>query len=211
MTTAAREHLSVGILVFDGADSLDVIGPMRVFSGVNEIRSYTHAPEIVVYLVGETSSPVRLAHGPACEPDATFADCPPLDVLVVPGGSSGSETVGRCVQQRNEPTIAFVRDRSAAAQVTASVCTGAFILAEAGLLAGRRANTHWRWRDELRDLMASRDEEIEVVAERVVWDGDVVTAGGVTSGIDLALAVVERLCGEPARQALGAAIERETV
>lgn len=203
--------MDVGIFVFDGADSLDVIGPMRVFSGVNEIRDFVDAPEVRVHLVAEHDRPVTLAHGPIAEPTTTFDRCPPLDVLVVPGGSSTSETVGRRVQQRNESAIAFVRERSAAADVTASVCTGAFILAEAGLLAGRRANTHWRWRDELRELMDARGESVEIVAERVVWDGDVVTAGGVTSGIDLALVVLERLCGADTRKAVEAAVERETV
>ena len=203
--------MEVGILVFDGADSLDVIGPMRVFSGVNEIRAYADAPEVRVHLVAETPAQVTLAHGPMMVPTTTFESCPPLDVVLVPGGSSSSETVGRRVQQRNPRMQAFVRDRAATTDITASVCTGAFILAESGLLAGRRANTHWRWRAELRELMAARGEPIEVVAERVVWDGNVVTAGGVTSGIDLAFAIIERLCGAEARTALEAAVERETV
>lgn len=203
--------MDVGIFVFDGADSLDVIGPMRVFSGVNEIRNLVDAPEFRVHLVAEEDRSIRLAHGPVFQPTATFDTCPPLDVIVVPGGSSTSETAGRRVQQRNPRAIAFVRERAAAARVTASVCTGAFILAEAGLLAGRRANTHWSWRDDLREMMDARGEKIDVVPERVVWDGDLVTAGGVSSGIDLAIAVVARLCGEAVGRAVGAAVERETV
>jgi cyclohexyl-isocyanide hydratase len=208
---AESSRLDVGILVFEGADSLDVFGPMRVLSGLNELRGYMEVPDVVVHLVAASMEPVHLAHGPAITPDSTFAECPPLDVLLVVGGSSGSTTVGRRVQQRNPDVLAFVRDRARDARVTASVCTGAFILAEAGLLAGRRANTHWRWREELRELMAGRNEPIEVVAERVVWDGDVVTAGGVTSGIDLGLAIVERFAGSDARNALEAMVERETV
>jgi cyclohexyl-isocyanide hydratase len=203
--------MDVGIVVFDGADSLDVIGPMRIFSAVNEIRAYVEAPEVRVHLVADSDRPIRLAHGPSMPPTVTFDACPPLDVLVVPGGSSTSETEGRRVAQRDQRVMAFVRERSAAAQVTASVCTGAFILAEAGLLDGRRANTHWRWRDELRELMTARGEPIDIVPQRVVWDGDVVTGGGVTSGIDLAFEVVEHLCGAPARKAVEAAVERETV
>ncbi len=203
--------MDVGIFVYDGADSLDVIGPMRVFSGVNEIGELVGAPEVRVHLVAEHARVVRLAHGPLAEPTATFETCPPLDVLLVPGGSSMSATEGRRVQQRSDAALAFVRERASVANVIAAVCTGAFILAEAGLLAGRRANTHWRWRDELRELLAARGEEIDVVAQRVVWDGDVVTCGGVTSGIDLALSVVERLLGADARKAVEAAVERETV
>jgi cyclohexyl-isocyanide hydratase len=205
------DRVTVGIFIFDGADSLDVIGPFRVFSGVNEVRGCVEAPEVVVHLVGETAVPIAIAHGRAITPDATFDDYLPLDVLMVPGGSSNGTSTGRRVQQKKPRALAFVRDRAVGARVTASVCTGAFILAEAGLLDGRRANTHWSGRDELRELMAGRGEAIDVVPERVVWDGDLVTAGGVTSGIDLAIAIVGTLCGEAAATAIEAAVERETV
>jgi cyclohexyl-isocyanide hydratase len=143
---------------------------------------------------------------------ATYASCPELDVLVVPGGGSdeASASAGRRFQQQHSPTIEFVRDRADRASVTASVCTGAFLLAEAGLLDGRRANTHWGYRDELAQRMKELGADLDIVAERVVDDGDLVTAGGVTSGIDLALALVERLCGRRVREAVELMLERET-
>lgn len=203
--------MDVGVLVFEGADELDVVGPFRVFAAAGAARRFLPgAPDVRVHLVAERQEPARLDHGLVVHPTATYETCPPLEVLVVPGGGSESEGAGRRVQQRHPPTLEFVRRRAAGARVTASVCTGAFLLAEAGLLAGRRANTHWRYRGELAALMAERGEAIEIVAERVVDDGEVVTAGGVTSGIDLALALVDRLCGRDVRGAVELMLERET-
>jgi transcriptional regulator GlxA family with amidase domain len=189
-----------GILVFPGADELDVVGPFRVFT----------AAGIDTRLVAERAGPVTLGNGLVVEARHAFDDCPPLDVLLVAGGSSGSDTAGRRVEQRNERTVAFVRDATKQAGIIASVCTGAFLLAEAGVLSGRRANTHWMYRDELTSLMAERGEPFELVPERVVWDGDLVTAGGVTSGIDLALEIVERLFGLDRRRLVEAGLELET-
>jgi cyclohexyl-isocyanide hydratase len=203
--------VNIGILLFDGADELDVIGPYRVFAAADDARRFVEgAPEVRVHLVAERDRPVRFDKGLVAHPTATFDTCPPLDVLFVAGGGSESPDAGRRVQQKHGPTIAFIQKRAAEAGVTASVCTGAFLLAEAGLLDGRRANTHWRYRDELAELMKGRGETIEIVPERVVDDGDVVTGGGVTSGIDLALALVERLCGAGVRRACELMLERET-
>lgn len=204
--------MDVGILVFDGADELDVVGPFRVFVAAAQAAPFVDgAPSLRAHLVAERDAPVRFSGGLVAHPTVTFAACPPLDVLVVPGGASDSETAGRRVQQRHSPTVDFVRERGRAARLVGSVCTGAFILAEAGLLAGRRANTHWRYRGELAALMRERGEGIEIVAERVVWDGEtLVTGGGVTSGIDVALAAVERLCGPAVHRLVHAGLERET-
>jgi cyclohexyl-isocyanide hydratase len=202
--------MNVGIFVFDGVDELDVIGPQRVFAAVNDVRSFVTAPAVTVHLVAERDRGINMSHGVTVLPTTTFHDCPVLDVLVVPGGGSASEVSGRRVQQRNAAAIAFLAARVKDARVVASVCTGALLLAETGALAGKRANTHWSYRAELAELMQSRKEAIEIVPERVVWDGDLVTGGGVTSGIDVAFSIVERLLGADVRKAIEAAIERET-
>ena len=199
--------MHIGILVFAGADELDVVGPHRVFAALNDIPG---ASPIDVHLVAERPGRILLAHGLAIDATNTFGDCPRLDVLVVPGGGSEGPA-GRRAQQRNANAIGFIRDRSREARVSASVCTGAFLLAEAGVLAGRRANTHWRYRDELAGRMKGRGEHIDIVPERVVWDGDdLVTGGGVTSGIDVALSIVGRLAGERTRRMIEVALELET-
>lgn len=202
--------MEAGIFVFDGADELDVVGPYRVLAAVADVAPFIDVPPLNVHLVAERSRSVRLGNGLTIEPAHTFETCPPLDVLVVPGGSSDSEA-GRRAEQRRPSVQAFVRDAASTARVTASVCTGTFILAEAGLLAGRRANTHWMYRDELLGTMKERNEAFDLVPERVVWDGDdLVTGGGVTSGIDVALSIVGRLCGDAAEAAIRRALEIET-
>lgn len=192
--------MRVGIVVYEGADELDVVGPHRVLA----------AAGFDVVLVAEQRGQVVLSEGLVVMATTDFATCPPLDVLLVTGGSSADVDRGRRVQQCDEHTLEFVRDRAAEAELVSAVCTGAFILAEAGLLAERRVNTHWQYRDELTELMRRRGEPVEIVAERVVWDDDLVTCGGVTSAIDLALAVVERHLGRDRRLAVEAVLEPTT-
>ncbi len=201
--------MHAGILVFDGADELDVVGPYRVLAATAGVAPYAGNEAIEVHLVAEEMRTIRLGNGMRIEPDHTFATCPALDVLVVPGGSSDAAE-GRRAQQRNDAVKAFVATRAKEARVTASVCTGAFLLAEAGVLAGRRGNTHWRFRDELTALMHERGEPFDLVPERVVWDGDVVSGGGVTSGIDVALSIIEKLCGAKVSAIVRRALEIET-
>lgn len=194
------ESKRVAIVVYEGADEIDVVGPHRVLA----------AAGFEVELAAEADEPIRLSEGLRILPTCVLDDLQPVDVLIVPGGSSHSQTMGRRLQQRNYRLLEFVREISSRVELTASVCTGAFILAEAGLLAGRRVNTHWKFRDELRGLMAERAEDLSLVPERVVWDGDLVSSGGVTSAIDLALSIVERHKGHDVRDRLEAMLERET-
>jgi cyclohexyl-isocyanide hydratase len=126
----------------------------------------------------------------------TFANCPSLDLLCVPGGSYG---VVRAIGDRE--TIEFVRRQAGAAKYVTSVCTGAFILGVAGLLKGRRATTHWAFTDLLPLVGATHEKA------RVVRDGNVITAGGVTSGIDFGLTVAAELAGETTAQTIQLGIE----
>ena len=129
-------------------------------------------------------------------PTHTFATCPPLDLICVPGGSSG---VVSAMSDRD--TIEFVRRQAGTAKYVTSVCTGAFVLGVAGLLQGRRATTHWAF-TELLPLVGATHEKA-----RVVKDGNVITAGGVTSGIDFGLSVVAEIAGETVAQAIQLGIE----
>jgi transcriptional regulator GlxA family with amidase domain len=220
----STDPLRVGVLLFHGFEPLDAIGPAQVFWSLESVRARL-APmrPIEVHLVAHTDDPIRAGHGLVVHPTVTYASCPPLDVLIVPGGTGDEDrgetaTEGRRFYARHEPTLSFVQAHAAQvrsgagadAPLTTSVCTGAFILASAGLLAGRRGNTHWYSRDELVKLMADRGEDFELDTSRVVDDGEIVTAGGVSSGIDLALHLVDRLVGPDAHTAAAMVIEEQT-
>lgn len=209
--------LHVGVLLFPGFEPLDAVGPAQVFWTIDSVRPYVEPfRPVEVHLVAETLEPVEGAYGFIVHPTVSFASCPPLDVLVVAGGSGGvveddeDAHTGRRFYWKHEPTLEFVRRQDAGTEVTASVCTGSFILAGAGVLAGCRGTTHWMARDELVARMAERGEAFELVVERVVDDGHVVTAGGVSSGLALAFHLVERLLGEAVRDAVYLGIEMET-
>jgi len=169
--------MNIGSLVFDNMDQIDFTGPFEVLSRLPgaTYRSY-----------GLTGAPVRDVRGLTIVPDAAIADAPELDVLHVPGGP------GVDALMDNAEVLAWLRKQ--ASHVVLSVCTGALLLGAAGLLAGRRATTHWASLDLLREFGA------EVVEDRVVVDGDWVFAGGVTSGIDGALTLAARLHGDQVAQ-----------
>lgn len=213
---ATDEPLRVGVLLFDGVEPLDAVGPAQVFWSVGSTRAWLPPLRpLEVHLVAERAGPVTAGYGFVLGADRGYDDCPPLDVLVVPGGTGGetddaTARIGRRFQTHHEPTLAFVRATAERGGVVASVCTGAFVLAGAGLLAGRRGNTHWSARDELLALMADRGERFEPVAERVVDDGAIVTGGGVSSGIDVALTLVRRFLGDDCAELTATVIERET-
>ena len=180
----------VGILIFDEVEVLDFAGPYEVFSrtrlvpGVESRRSNASAP-FEVFTVAASLAPVTATGGLRVLPDVAFASAPPIDILVVPGG------FGTRALLRDEATLAWIRQTAAAARQVTSVCTGALLLARTGLLAGRRATTHWG----ALGLLAEVDATIRVEPDRRVVDDGIVTSAGVSAGIDMALAVVESLCG----------------
>lgn len=161
--------LSIGFVLFPRLTQLDFTGPLQVLS---------RAPEAVCHLVADTLAPVPTDTVLQIMPTTTFADCPPIDVLVVPGGFGVADAI------RERTVVNFVRERANDAQWLTSVCTGAFILGAAGLLHGKRATTHWAYK-ELLPLVGAY-----VGGARVIRDGNVVTGGGVTAGIDFALTLL---------------------
>jgi len=184
------EKFNVGILLFDDVEVLDFAGPFEVFSrtrsvpGAESRRSEDAAP-FQVFTVAKTKQKIRAIGDLIVEPRYSFADGPRIDILVVPGGW-GSRTA-----MQDAEVLAWVKNVAASARYTSSVCTGALILARTGLLAGRRATTHWA----AYDLLASLDGGVKVVRNaRVVKDG-VFTSAGVSAGIDMAFALVEEICG----------------
>jgi transcriptional regulator GlxA family with amidase domain len=173
--------MRIDIIVYDGLDELDALGPLEV------LRSAAAAgAELTAQLVTRRPQDiVRGAWGLRFLPDAVYA--PGADILVVPGGGWVSRAeVGAWGEVRRGGLLHLLADARSTTRCIAGVCTGTMLLAHAGLVQGRRASTHHRALEELRAAGAV------VVAERVVDDGDLVTSGGVTSGIDLALWLVER-------------------
>ena len=202
--------MDIGIFLYEGADELDVVGPFRVFAGVNDVaRKLPDVEAVDIHLVAESLGSVQLGGGLVMIPTDTFVSCPPLDVLLVPGGGS-DKVMGRRNQQKNEMAIDWIRQAAIDATIVSSVCTGAFILAEAGLLSSRRVNTHHRFRDELQEMMTMMGDYVEIETERVVWDDNIVTCGGVTAGIDLALSIVAKRFGEPVMDSIAKAMELQT-
>src|SRR5262245_38828575 len=174
-------HLQIGSLLFEGLDQIDLTGPFEVFSRI---------PNATYRLFGKTTAPVRDVRGLRITPDAALADAPQLDVLHVPGG------FGQEALMDDQEVLDWIRRQAAGARCLFSVCTGALICGAAGLLKGRRATTYWAT-FHLLPLFGAIP-----VNERVVCDGDMVFAAGVTSGIDGALHVAARLRGDEAAQAI---------
>jgi transcriptional regulator GlxA family with amidase domain len=177
----------VGILVFDEVEVLDFAGPYEVLSATHDQEG---RPYVRVVVIG-TDEEVRCRGGLRIRPDVTLDACPPLDALVVPGGPGADERT----RVQDEAILPFLRRIAPATPVVASVCTGAFLLGRAGLLDGRRVTTH---RDALPALRAEFPS-LDVAHDKVIDEGAVVTAAGVSSGIDLALHLLERWFGPEVR------------
>lgn len=178
--------LQIGFLSFPNVQQLDLTGPYDVLASMPDTRAR---------LIWKTLDPVRSSTGLMLTPDTTFEDCPPLDVICVPGGSGVSQLIP------DDETLAFLRRQASTARYVTSVCTGALVLGAAGLLRGRRATTHWAFHELLEPLGALP------VKARVVRDGNVLTGGGITAGIDFALTLVAELIGDEAAQALQLELE----
>lgn len=187
--------LTTGILLFDDAEELDFVGPWEVLAATAQHLF----PEDRVVTVAKAPRTVRCAKGLRVVPDHTFADAPPLDVLLVPGGAGTRREV-------DDPAlIGWLREAGARCQWVTSVCTGALLLHEAGFLAGRRATTHWAFVEALR----ARGDVTVLEGVRYVQDGNVVTAAGVSAGIDMALWLVGQIKGVDVARKVQRGIEYE--
>jgi transcriptional regulator GlxA family with amidase domain len=181
---------NAGILIFDDVELLDFAGPFEVLSrarttpGVESRRSDEHAP-FQVFTVAQSRDRVRAIGGLEVIPQHSFADAPPIDLLVVPGG------FGTRPLLEHAEVCAWIERTARTARLVSSVCTGALLLAKVGLLRGRRATTHWGALDLLRSL----DPTIRVESGSRFVDDGVLTSAGISAGIDLALALVERVAG----------------
>jgi transcriptional regulator GlxA family with amidase domain len=179
----------VGIVLFDDVEVLDFCGPFEVFSVTrlaDNNRRDSPSP-FEVLLVAERAGPITANGGMTVTPHRTFETCPPLDVIVAPGGW------GTRQEMKNPVMLDWLRTRAAEAETVTSVCTGSLLLGHAGLLDGLHATTHWQALDLMRDSLPSVTVEYD---KHFVQDGRVLTSAGISAGIDMALKVVERYFGE---------------
>jgi cyclohexyl-isocyanide hydratase len=175
-----------GFVIFNNITQLDFTGPLQVLHRL---------PNSQVHIIAATLEPVMSDCGLALVPTITFADCPQLDLICIPGG------FGVEAAMADAAVIKFVRNQARQAQYVTSVCTGAFILGTAGLLQGKKATTHWAYHPMLTSVGAIPTQG------RVVRDGNVFTGGGVTAGIDFALTIVGEIAGAQVAQGIQLSIE----
>ena len=173
--------MNVGIFIYDRAEVLDFSGPYEVF--VTASRICPTGDPFNVFLIGETGETVTARGGYGVNPAFGFRDCPSIDVLIVVGGVHTEE-------MKKTTVINWIASTASRAKVVASVCTGVFLLAEAQILTDRRATTHW---EDISDLRASYPNLTVCESKRWVDDGNVVTSGGISAGIDMSLHLVRRL------------------
>ncbi len=184
----------LAILLFEDIEVLDFCGPFEVFSTtrLNEEKRREALSPFNVFLVAEKKEPVITTGGMRVFPDYDFDDCPAVDILVVPGGWGTRREMG------NDRLLEWIASRASYLETLTSVCTGSLLLGQAGLLDGKRATTHWRsldWMQELFPKVAVQK------ALHVVEDGNLLTSAGISAGIDMALKVVSRYCGESVARA----------
>jgi len=178
--------MNIGIVIFPAVTQLDATGPAQVLS---------RTPGATLHMVWKTLDPVKTDAGFSIVPTTTFKDCPPLDVICIPGGA------GQIDLMNDAETLAFVAKQGASAKYVTSVCTGSLVLGAAGLLKGYKSACHWASRDGLAAFGAIP------VAERVVRDRNRISGGGVTAGIDFGFALLAEIAGEDVAKSVQLGLE----
>lgn len=185
---------TIGFVLFEGFELLDVFGPAEAYG----IREVDGAFRLV--MVAQEPGPVASAQGPSAVAGYGFNDCPHLDIILVPGG------IGTRREVDNQLMISWLRARAQAAEIVTSVCTGAGLLARAGILDGCRATSNKR----ALDWVMSQGPKVKWVPQaRWVEDGKLATSSGVSAGIDMALAIIARICGTEVAEKAAVAMEYE--
>lgn len=181
--------MNVGLFIFDDIEVLDLGGPFEVFSVATRVKARLEPGSqnpFNVFTIGATTAPVHARNNFIVTPAFSFADHPPIDLLLIPGGIVSAEL-------KKENVIRWISTTAAKAKLTASVCTGSSLLAQAGLLDGKHATTHWSDIEEMKSMFPN-----VTVEENVRWvdQGHIITSAGISAGIDMALHLVSRLDSE---------------
>ncbi len=175
---------NVAILLFDAAEELDFVGPLEVFAAASELHAET---PFEVYTVAEHSRAIRAHNGLRVLPEYSFSNCPSPDILIISGGYGARSAM------HNAAVVEWVQARAQKAEQVLGICTGAFIMASAGLLDGLEVTTHHELLDHLEEIAP---QATVCEHKRVVDGGKILTSGGISPGIDLSLHVVSKLLGE---------------
>jgi len=181
--------MNVGIFIFDDIEVLDLGGPFEVFSVATRVKARLEPASprpFNVFTVSETTAPIHARGGLIITPTFSFTDHPPIDLLLIPGGIVSAEL-------KKEKVIHWIATTAAKARITASVCTGSFLLAQAGLLDNKRATTHWADIDEMKSMFPNVTVEKDV---RWIDQDTLITSAGISAGIDMSLHLVSRLDSE---------------
>lgn len=180
-----KKRTNVGIFIFDEVEVLDFAGPFEVFA-ITEDPS-DHEKLFSVFTVAEESTTVKARNGLEIVPRYSFESCPAIDILVVPGGHGAEK-----IQINNHVALAWIRDRHQETRITASICTGAFLLAKSGVLTDQAVTTHWMDLERLQNDFP----RLTVVGDRKFVDqGKILTSAGISAGIELSLYIVARTHG----------------
>ncbi len=176
--------IKVGIFIFNEVEVLDFAGPFEVFSLVEKHKNKLFE----VITIGQNEETISARNGLLVKPNVTFETCPKLDILIIPGGYGADQ-----IEIKNETTLAWIKEQYPKVSLLASVCTGAFLLAECGLLRHKKATTHWM--DTL--LLAKKYPKISVLENvKFIEQGNIITAGGISAGINMSFYIVQKLFGK---------------
>jgi transcriptional regulator GlxA family with amidase domain len=189
---AQSQVRTLGTVLYENFELLDVYGPLEMFGSIG--------PELRLVTIAQKAGAVTSTQGPQTVAQYSFENCPPIDLILLPGG------IGTIPELENEALLTFLRQRSATAEITMSVCSGSAILAKAGLLDGHRATSN----KQFFALAASQSDKVQWVEQaRWVEDGKFATSSGVSAGIDMALAIIARLYGKDRAEQIAAGTEYE--
>lgn len=190
-----EQQWSVGIVLFDDVEVLDFAGPFEVLSVTTHPDQHASTQDMkpfIVKTISETGHMVHARNGLKVQPDYSFSNAPQFDILVIPGGLGARER-----EVHNNELIQWITDRMQSVQLMTSVCTGALLLAKAGLLDGKRATTHWASYERLQNEFPNVIVQKNV---KFVDEGTIITSGGISAGINMAFHIVKRLLGAEVAQ-----------